>query len=76
MAYSRSNLNGVCAVTTVQYLLHGTPFVSSPDFQTLHFGRNLQDISEEEGYITVLKKDDSYIPFNGTQNYTLRPTEL
>ncbi len=76
MAYARSNLNEVGAVTAVHYLLHGTTFVSSHDFQTLHLGRHLQDLNEEEGYLTVLKKDNLYVSFNVTQNYNLRPKEL
>ncbi len=40
MAYARSNRNEVGAVTAVHYLLRGTTFVSSHDFQTLHLGRH------------------------------------
>ncbi len=76
MAYARSNLHEVGAVTAVHYLLHSTTFVSSHDFQALHLCRHLQDLNKEESYITVLKKDDSYVPFNITQNHTLRQREL
>ncbi len=76
MAYARSNLNKVGAVTAVHYLLHGTTFASSRNFQSLHVCLHLQDLNEEEGYLTVLKKDDSYMSFNVTKNYTLRLTEL
>ncbi len=50
--------------------------MSSHDFQSLHLRRHLQDRNEEEGYLTVLKKDDSYVSFNVTRNYNLRPKEL
>ncbi len=71
MAYARSNINEVGAVTAVHYLLHGTRFVSSHDFQALHFGLFLQDLNDEEVYLTILKKDDSYVSFNVAQNHNL-----
>ncbi len=76
MAYARSNLNEVGVVPAVHNLLYGTTYVRSHDFQTLHFCRHLQDLTEEEGYLPVLKKDDLNVSFNVTQNYNLRPKEL
>ncbi len=39
-------------------------------------GTSLRKVNDQEGYITVLKKDDSYVPFNVTQHYTLGLKEL
>ncbi len=51
MAYPRSNIYEVGAVIAVYYLLHGTTFVTSHDFQTLYQSRHLQDLNNEEGYL-------------------------
>ncbi len=76
IAYARSNLHEVSAVTAVHYLLHGTTFVSSHDFQTLHLGCHLSDINKGASFLKILKSEDSYILFRVTENYTLRQVEL
>ncbi len=50
MAHSRSNLNKFSALTSARYLLHGTAFVSSHDFRTLHLCLHHQDLKSGEGY--------------------------
>ena len=76
MAYARSELIEVEAVMAVHYLLHGTAFVCSHDFQTLHLGRHLIELSEIEHEISLIRVDGTYNPFNVTMNYKLRPLDL
>ncbi len=76
MAYARSELNEVGAVTAVNYLLHNTTFVCSHAFEPLHFGRHINDLDGNVNTLSLIKQDDSYFAFNVTQNYTLRLVEL
>ncbi len=54
MAYARSEMVEVGAVTAVHYLLHSTTLVCSHDFQSLHLGRHLTDVEEAESDVGIV----------------------
>ncbi len=37
---------------------------------------HLRALNDEDDFLKIINKDDSYISFNVTQNYTLRPLEV
>ncbi len=76
MAYARSNLHEVSAVNAVHYLLQGTTFGISHDFQPLHLACHLSDVNEDASFLNILRAEGSYVPIQITQNYTVRPIEL
>ncbi len=64
------------AVPAVHYLLHETTLVCSHEFQSLHLGRHLNDLEETECDVGIVPCGNSYIAFDVTPNYKLRPLEL
>ena len=76
LAYARTEMLEVGAVLAVHYLLHESTFVCSHDFQTLHLGKHLQRLDNQESSVALVKDGLNYVPYDSTMDYRCRPTEL
>ena len=76
VVYARSELNENRAVMVVHNLFNENSFVRSHKYQTLHLGRNLNDINGEELDCKLEKEGGSYFPVNAINNYRYRLHEL
>ncbi len=76
MVYARYGIVEVGAVTAVHYLLRGTILACPLEFQSLHLCRHLNVLEETESDVGMIPCGNSYIAFDSTANYFLRPFEL